>query len=94
MLLRDPARPAPGKHILQRLRLSDTGKRIAENGLDEFKRAEGNFSVRLDPITKILTELQMKYGFPVNVARQVPSPGAASPEAPVCPSAPRPGARR
>ena len=49
MLLRQSAGPGSGVQILQRLRLADAGKRIAENGLDQIERPQGDIAVNLHP---------------------------------------------
>jgi hypothetical protein len=85
MFLSDPARPTATHYVFQRLRLADACKWLAEDGLDEFKNAESNLSIRVSPIAQILAKPRMKYRFPINVAGQVPSPGAVSPEVPACP---------
>jgi len=86
VLLREAARPATREDVFQRLRLSDPRKWVAQDAFDEFECTERNLAVGFNPVTKILPELGMKYGFPVNVAWQVPSPAVTCLKVPVCPS--------
>lgn len=85
MFLRHPARPATGQHILQWFRLSNATKWIAQYRLDKFEDAKSNLPVGPNPMAQILSKLGMKYRFPLNAARQVPSPGGVSPMIPACP---------
>jgi hypothetical protein len=87
VFLRNPPRPAPCQHILQRLRFANSSKRIAQDGLNQFDGAQSNLAISRNPVAKILAELGMEYRFPISVARQVQSPDEVFPTAPASPSA-------
>jgi len=85
VFLRNSARPAASQNVFQWLGLSNTDKRFAKDGLDEFEHTQSHFSVGPHPVAQILSKLGMKYSFPLSVARQDPSRGAVSLMAPVVP---------
>ncbi len=60
MLLRKSSRPNAARQILQWFRFSDSSERVAQYGFDEVERAQRCFSIRFDPVSKILAELGMK----------------------------------
>ncbi len=53
VLLCDPSRPDTRPKSLERLRLAFSHKRIAHDGVDEMKNAQGHFSILFDPVTKV-----------------------------------------
>jgi hypothetical protein len=75
MFLGEAARPASGKDVLQKLGLSDSRKRIAQDAFDEFQGAESDSAIRFDPVPKVLPEFRMEYRFSLSGASQVPTPG-------------------
>jgi len=70
VLLSNSPRPTSCQHVLQRLRLSNAHKRIAQDSLDQFESPKTNLPIIFDPVAKVLSELRMKYGSPFNAAGQ------------------------
>lgn len=81
VFLSDSARPASRQNILERLWFTNACKWISQNSLGEFKNTQRHFAISLNPVAKICPKLGMKYGLPINAARQVPFPGAVFPGA-------------
>ncbi len=62
MLFRHPAGPCPRQNVLQWLGLADANEGIAHSRFNEVQNAEGYGAVGVDPVTKVLTKLQMEDG--------------------------------
>jgi hypothetical protein len=69
MLLGDTSRPDVRAKVLERLWLADADKRVAHDRLDELQDAEGNASIRLNPVAQIVTKLGLKDGLTGGRAR-------------------------
>jgi hypothetical protein len=61
MFLRDPARPAPFKHIPKGLRFAHTLKRIPHDCLKQIKEPESDAPVGFHPVSKVFPKLPLKY---------------------------------
>ena len=62
MFFREAAGPCTGKHIFERLGLSNSFKWIPENRFNDFESAERYLSIRFNPVSKILTKFWLKDG--------------------------------
>src|SRR5437899_2514897 len=56
VLLSNSPRPTSCQHVLQRLRLSNAHKRIAQDSLDQFESPKTNLPIIFDPVAKVLSE--------------------------------------
>jgi hypothetical protein len=62
VFLCQPARLGSGSQVLERLGLSDPGKRIAKNRHDQVQCPKRDLSIGLDPVLEIFSELRLKNG--------------------------------
>lgn len=64
MFLRDSAGPNARAEKLDRFRLADSLKGVQHDRFNQLKNAQRRLPIRLHPISQILPELRLKYGFP------------------------------
>ena len=60
VLLGEAARPRSGCYVLQGLRLANPDEGVAENRLYEIQTPEGDPTIGLHPVSKVLSELRLK----------------------------------
>src|SRR3990172_1036439 len=58
--------------IIQRFRLADALKRIAQNRLDQLKSAQGKLAIRFDPETQVFNKLCLKDCFALLFTQALP----------------------
>ncbi len=54
------SRPTTRCEIFEWFRFANTIKRIAQNGVNQFKSAQSQFAIRLNPVTQIFDEFGLK----------------------------------
>ena len=62
MLLGYASRPRARQNVLQRLGFADSGKGIADDGLDEVEHPQRNLAIGCDPELEVFPKLSMKDG--------------------------------
>jgi hypothetical protein len=62
MFLGESPRPYAGALIFQRFRFAKTSKGVTHNRFNQFKGAEGNFSLGFDPIAEVFSKFWLKDG--------------------------------
>jgi hypothetical protein len=68
VFLRDTARPAPGKHILERFGFAGSLEGISHDGVNQIENPDCNRTLVFHPEPEVLKEFRLEYRDPLSLS--------------------------